>query len=93
MLFTFPMPETPCMDLTRGSPSLAELLTPIVGDVAITWRKARPSERPGYIAPQANAKPPVDEAVPPACYALDVDAVLTATQTSAVRAAFAAWAP
>lgn len=51
MILVFPMPDEPVMDMFRGVPSLFDLVSPIVGDVAITWRKARPNERPGYVAP------------------------------------------
>ena len=50
MILVFPMHDAPCMDIHAGSPSLFDLLRPIVGDVTITWRKARPAERPGYVA-------------------------------------------
>lgn len=96
----FPLHATPCMDLHRGKPSLFTLVSHVVGDIDLTWRKAHPRERPGFVAgvkADPKAEPPVVAvpAVVPECahYALDIGAEVADEQRAKLAAAFEAWKP
>jgi hypothetical protein len=90
----YPAHNPPQTDTFAGTPRLHDALGAIAAGRGWGWRLARPSERVGYVAPDPNAEPPVEEVIPDgADYALELPFDPTVEELAALDTVVEAWKP